>query len=289
MAARVPALERGIEVLLFLAAHPNEAQRGSTVAQTLGLSPATCHSILSCLAEAGMVTRDSAKTYSLGPVLAALGSAAQSCQEGLFEAREEIRTLAQRLGVPFSITVAVNDEMVTVDRALPPGPWEPRTVPSRVPLVPPAGLVYTSWLDPAEFEAWLRRHGRTDPTEIERYRQAAAVVRERGYAGGLETSQEQLATLLERLSDGSAEKERMVLARELVEVLRHGVDFISAPIFSSDGLVRLALAVLLPSESFVGDGFAELARELLAAASRVTVAIKGKAPCQSVGGPAGHQ
>jgi DNA-binding IclR family transcriptional regulator len=251
------------------------------VAQTLGMSPATCHSILSCLAEAGLVIRDSAKTYSLGPVLAALGTAAQSRQEGLFEAREEIRGLAERLGVPFSITVAVNDEMITVDRAIPPGPWEPRTVPSRVPLVPPAGLVYTSWLDPADFEAWLRRNGRTDPTEIARYRQAAAVVRERGYAGGLETSQEQLATILEKLSDVSAEKQRMTLAQELVDVLRHGVDFISAPIFSSDGMVRLAVAVLLPSESFVGDGFEELARELLAAATRVTTAIGGEAPSRS--------
>lgn len=278
MAVRVPALERGIDVLLFLASRPAEAQRGSTVAQTLGLSPATCHSLLSCLTDAGLIMRDSAKAYSLGPVLAALGSAAQSCQEGLFEAREEIRGLAKRLGVPFSITIAVNDEMITVDRALPPGPWEPRTVPSRVPLVPPAGLVYTSWLDPTDFDAWLTRHGRHDPTEMARYRHAAAVVRERGYAGGLETSQEQLATILERLSDVNSETARMALARELVDVLRHGVDFISAPIFSSDGVVHLALAVLLPSESFVGDGFAELARELLAAASRVTTAIGGKTP-----------
>ena len=42
--------------------------------------------------------------------------------------------------------------------------------------------------------------------------------------------------------------------------------------------VHLAFAVLLPSESFVGDGFAELARQLPAAASRVTVAIGGKMP-----------
>jgi len=278
MAVRVPALERGIDVLLFLASRPDEAQRGSTVAQTLDMSPATCHSILSCLVEAGLVLRDSAKTYSLGPVLAALGSAAQSRQEGLIEAREEIRGLAKRLGVPFSITVVINDEMITVDRAIPPGPWEPRTVPSRVPLVPPAGLVFTSWLNPADFDAWLGRYGRVDPMEMTRYRQAAAVVRERGYAGGLETSQEQLATILERLSDVDDEKARMALARELVDVLRHGVDFISAPIFSSDGLVHLALAVLLPSESFVGDGFEELARELLAAAIRVTTAIGGKSP-----------
>jgi DNA-binding IclR family transcriptional regulator len=145
-------------------------------------------------------------------------------------------------------------------------------------LVPPAGLVYTSWLDPTDFDAWLTRHGRLDPTEMARYRHAAAVVRERGYAGGLETSQEQLATVLERLSDVNSGTARMALARELVDVLRHGVDFISAPIFSSDGVVHLALAVLLPSESFVGDGFAELARELLAAASRVTTAIGGKTP-----------
>ena len=70
----------------------------------------------------------------------------------------------------------------------------------------------------------------------------------------------------------------MALARELVDVLRHGVDFISAPVFSSDGAAHLALAVLLPSESFVGDGFAELARELLAAAARVTAAIGGRTP-----------
>ncbi len=278
MAVRVPALERGIDVLLFLASRPDEPQRGSTVAQALDLSPATCHSLLSCLTDAGLIVRDSAKAYSLGPVLAALGTAAQSRQEGLFEAREEIRDLSGRLGVPFSITVAANDEMITVDRALPPGPWEPRTVPSRVPLVPPAGLVYTSWLDPSDFDAWLTRHGRRDPTEISRLRHAAAVVRERGYAGGLETSQEQLATILERLSDVNSEPARMALARELVDVLRHGVDFISAPIFSSDGAVHLALAVLLPSESFVGDGFAELASELLAAAARVTTAIGGKTP-----------
>ncbi len=160
MAVRVPALERGIDVLLFLASRPADAQSGSTVAQALGLSPAACHSLLSCLTEAGLIVRDSAKAYSLGPVLAALGSAAQS-------------------------------------------------------------------------------------------RQA---------------------------SDVNSEPARMALARELIDVLRHGVDFISAPIFSSDGAVHLALAVLLPSESFVGNGFAELTRELLAATSRVTAAIGGKTP-----------
>ena len=113
-----------------------------------------------------------------------------------------------------------------------------------------------------------------------RYRHAAAVVRARGYAGGLETSQEQLATILERLSDVNSEPARMALARELVDLLRHGVDFISAPVFSADGAVHLALAVLLPPESFVGDGFDELARELLAAASWVTAAIGGKAPAR---------
>ncbi len=278
MAVRVPALERGIDVLLFLASRPAEAQRGSAVAQALGLSPATCHSLLSCLSDAGLIVRDSAKAYSLGPVLAALGSAAQSRQEGLFEAREEIRELAARLGVPVSITVAGNDEVVTVDRALPPGPGEPRAVPGRVPLVPPVGLVFMSWLAPADFDAWLTRHGKHDPTEMARYRHAAAVVRERGYAGGLETSQEHLATVLEQLSDVNSEPARMALARELVDLLRHGVDFITAPVFSSDGTVHLALAVLVPAESFVGDGFAELARELLAAAARVTAAIGGKTP-----------
>ena len=265
-------------MLLFLASRPTEAQRGSSVAQALGLSPATCHSLLSCLSDAGLIVRDSAKAYSLGPVLAALGSAAQSRQEGLFEAREEIRGLAARLGVPFSITIASNDEIVTVDRAQPPGPWEPRALPGRVPFVPPAGLVYTSWLASTDFDAWLTRHGKRDPTEMARYRHAAAVVRERGYAGGLETSQEQLATILEQLTDVTSEPARMALARELVDLLRHGVDFISAPVFSSDGVVHLALAVLLPSESFVGDGFAELARELLVAAARVTAAIGGKTP-----------
>ncbi len=278
MAVRVPALERGIDVLLFLASRPAEAQRGSEVAQALGLSPATCHSLLSCLTDAGLIVRDSSKAYSLGPVLASLGYAAQSRQEGLFEAREEIRGLAARLGVPFSITIASNDELVTVDRALPPGPWEPRALPNRLPLVPPAGLVYKSWLPRADFDAWLIRNGKQDPTEMDRYRHAAAVVRERGYAGGLETSQDQLATVLEQLSDVNSEPARMALARELVDLLRHGVDFISAPVFSSDGAVHLSLGVLLPSESFVGDGFAELARELLAAAGRVTAAIGGKIP-----------
>jgi DNA-binding IclR family transcriptional regulator len=222
--------------------------------------------------------RNSGKAYSLGPVLAALGSAVHPRQEGVLEAREEIRQIAKNFDVPCLVAVAVNDEMIPVDRVVPQGVSEAFSFPSRAPIVPPAGLVYTAWLEPAAFDAWLKRHGRTDTSEISRYRQAAAVIRERGFAGGFENSQEQLIAIVDQMSDIADESERVRLARELVDVLRHGLDFISAPIFAPDGSVEVAIAALLPSESIASDRTEAVTNALLVACERVSTAIGGRRP-----------
>lgn len=277
MARPAPSIDRTVAVLNFLAAHPEEAFTLSELCRRVGITKATAHAMLNALADAGYLLRHpSDKTFTLGPALIAVGSAAAARRMEVVEyARDEMRRLAGALGVQVVATTAMGDEIVVLARE---GAAEPFRVTldvgQRLPLVPPIGTVFVAWLPPTEIDRWLRRAGR-DVTDdrLDRYRAAVDAVRRRGWSVGVEVPGALASgTRLEEL----AHDESLLLELEKAQTYR--LSHISAPVFGPDGSVVLALVLLGFPGLLRAEEVPELAERLVAAALTVTKSIHGRAP-----------
>jgi DNA-binding IclR family transcriptional regulator len=287
MARAAPATDRTVAVLNFMAVHPDTWFSLSDLARRLDLPKATLHAQVNALSIAGYLLRHPAdKTYSLGPALIAVGNAAASRQYEVVEfARDEMRRLADDLDVQVVASAAIADEMVLLARAgetLPVGMSV--QIGARIPLVPPLGTVFLAWSTPAEIDAWLRRVGPgTTEAELERYRQAVAAVRSRGYSLGLDPSaRTQLARALpDRNAVGEAIEalghEEYVLL-ELEHAASYRLSIVGAPVFGADGTVVLALSLFGFPASLTAEEVPRYGNRLLQATDAVSRAIHGRRP-----------
>jgi len=263
MARPAPATERTVALVTFLADHPGSSFSLSELARRLEMNKATAHSMLTALTSAGWLARHPIdKTYRLGPALIALSHATSNVERDLLGvARDEMRRLADDLGVQCVASTVIGDEMVllAVEGRVPaiglsaqPG--------HRVPLAPPLGTVFMAWADPATIDRWLRRLG-TDASEerLELYRRALATVRQRGYALGLEADAGvRLGAALAGLGAArSSRRARAAVAKitrqleldaeylllDLDPSASYRLSIIAAPVFGRDGNVAMALTL----------------------------------------------
>jgi DNA-binding IclR family transcriptional regulator len=176
-----PALSasRTITVLNFLAEHAAEEFTLSDLAARLDINLASSHALLSVLTEAGYVTRNPRlKTYSLGPVLVALGNAAVKRHPGIEHAHQEARRLTEELNLAVSVTALAGEDIAFLERVGEHLPHEVGVqVGQRVPMVPPIGAVFAAWHNT---EAWLERADDRPAMEA-----VLADVRARGWAAAL--------------------------------------------------------------------------------------------------------
>jgi DNA-binding IclR family transcriptional regulator len=276
-----------VDTLNFLAGHPGEDYTLSDLASRLGINVASMHAVLGVLAEAGYVSRHPRlRTYTLGPAVVALGTAALERHRAIDLARDAARDVARQTGLEVAVTAQAGDEIVFVARS---GRHSPRGIPvhvgQRVPLRPPIGSVFVAW-GPAE--GWLAQAD--DPGALSL---ALEAVRRRGYAVALQPDPRRaLAHALDELAARPADRG---LADDVVRLvnglngrtyqlvdLRPGEDYavsmIAAPIFGPSGEVVLALTL---------NGFDELvpAAEVVALGERlrdtglvVTKRTRGRPP-----------
>ncbi len=182
MARPALAATRAVAVLNFLAAHSEEQYSLSALATHLEINLASTHAVLGALAESGYVRRHPRlRTYTLGPSVVALGSAALERHPAIDHARDEARRLSEELGLGVAVTAVAGEEIVFLARA---GEHRPRGVGAqvgrRLPLEPPIGAVFVAWGDP---DRWLAHA--EDPDGMEA---VLGEVRERGWAVGLEAA-----------------------------------------------------------------------------------------------------
>lgn len=303
MARSSPSVERVVAVLNFLAAHPDEGFTLSDLARHLELSKATAHALLTTLSDAGYVLRHPTRlTYSLGPVLVALGNAAAGQSRALEFARDEMRDLAERFGLACLATAALGDEIVTLARSGMAGDLRALNdllpVGQRLPLVPPLGTVFEAWAPPEEIDRWLALVGRTaTDDETERYRAGLTAARARGYVVGLEADP---GATLGRALGQLADDERAARVRHAVEALvdelgheeyvlvdldpsaTYLVNHVVAPVFGPDGRVELALSFFGFRGRVSGRWVERSGRALRGACDRVTRAIHGREPDREV-------
>ncbi len=292
MARPAPAVERTVALLEFLSSHPNEAFSLSELARRLEMNKATGHAMVAALTDAGYLLRHPMdNTYSLGPALIAVGNAAGARQfEVVDYARGEMDQLSRELRVQCVASAAIGDEIVLLARS---GETEPLSlsvpVGQRLPLVPPLGTVFLAWESPDAIDRWLRRLGpRSGNTALDRYREAVATVRRRGYSLGLEPAPATSPRGRRTLRDAAVEvvedhpHDEYILL-ELENAAPYRLSHIAAPVFGADGRVALALTLMGFRHQLSAGEVPEYAERLRDAALAVTRSIHGRHPNEATG------
>ncbi len=128
--------------------------------------------------------------YSLGPAVIPLGEAASHQNRAVAIGRREIRLISEDLGLDVILTTVFDHSIVVVGKAsaaeLERNDLRVLYLSQRIPLAPPIGAIFVAWWDrrgstsgsPAAHDVWA-------PDRRQRYLDALAAVRERGYSGAV--------------------------------------------------------------------------------------------------------
>lgn len=284
MARPAPAIDRCIAVLNHMASRPTQQFTLSELARDLALNKATAHGMLNTLADAGYLIRDpDAKTYALGPALIAVGNAALSSTPAARLAEPRMAALSEEFDLECVASAAIADEIVILARAGTPRPLGINVEPGqRLPLAPPLGTVFVAWSGPEAIDRWLSHVGPDQgEADRDRYRQALATVRERGYSVALGGEGQQ--RLVQALQDagheprGSRGGQEYALV-ELAGTERYRINHIGAPVFGPRGEVTLALFLIGFRGQIAAEEVPRYADRLMAAADAVTASLRGRNP-----------
>jgi DNA-binding IclR family transcriptional regulator len=282
------AATRAISVLNFLAAHPADAFTLSDLAARLEINVASAHALLGVLTDAGYLVRHPRlRTYTLGPSVVALGSAALERHAAIDLARDAARDLAREVGLEVAVTAPAGDDIVFLARA---GEHQARGVSvhvgQRVPLAPPLGSVFVAWGDAAV--SWLAR-----AEEPDGMRAVLEGVRARGYSIALEAeARKGLWSALDHLADTPADARLRGSVDDLVTELGHGeyqvheldrartydVSMVAAPVFGTAGEVVLALTLVGFPAGLSAEQIASYGERLRDVALVVTKRSSGRVP-----------
>jgi DNA-binding IclR family transcriptional regulator len=243
-----PPTERVVRILDFLAAHPEERFGLSDLARRLGLSKPTCLGIVTSLTAAGYLVRDAYdKTYRLGPSLITLGHKAQESMRVSPAARDELRRLSGRFGVPAALSGVIDDRITLLELVAPPGARPGVEVGQSYPFAPPVGLMFVLWDDEAERD-WLAKEP-TLPlrTNSDRMNRVIAACRADGYlVERLTPGGRRLYSLMAGVSSNLPDELRALLGELVSDIgervylrdenntrgrARHDISVISAPVF----------------------------------------------------------
>jgi DNA-binding IclR family transcriptional regulator len=281
------AATRSAAILNFLAANPSEAFTLSDLAERLGVNVASMHALLNALTDAGYLTRHPRlRTYTLGPSVIALGTAALETHPEIDLARDAARELARETGLEVAVTTVAGDHIVFVARA---GEGSPRAVPvhvgQHVPFAPPLGSVFVAWGDEAQ---WLAR-----ADDAESLRPILTAVRGRGYSIALEAeTRKELGHALDDLASvpsddtlrGAVDRIVTDLGRREYQVIdldperAYDVSMIAAPVFGPGGDVALAITLLGFGPELAGSQVARYGERLRDVALVVTRRARGRVP-----------
>jgi DNA-binding IclR family transcriptional regulator len=191
-----PALSaaRALDVLDFLAAHPDETFTLSDLVRRVGVNVASMHALLAVLEQREYVSRDEDKAYGLGPMLVPLGYAARRRHAVIDAARHALESLAADLGVTGLVVAASDGEMVVIDEVAtvaPPHIARTRAIGRRIRMLPPIGGVFYAWSTDSAVEQWLESAPKAMQRHESDLRRWLTSIRTRGYAVGLETAARQ--------------------------------------------------------------------------------------------------
>jgi DNA-binding IclR family transcriptional regulator len=293
VAQRSQPAERVVRVLETLRASSDEGLRFAEVARSAGVSQATCHAILTTLADAGYVQREPAtKTYSLGPALVGLAAGAARSLRSARLTQPVLDDLAQRTGLACSAAEAVGDSITIVAVAVPPGREPTVHFGARVPFAPPFGAIHVAWSAVPDVDAWVER-ATSAAGAPDRLREIVRDHRRTGVAVAPSTPasaplREALAALATDPNAGEVRDRTIELlatidrldysAAELSDGDVLSVNTVTAPVFDADERVAFAVALHLAEPDVPVTRLRGLIDELRNTTHTMTVLIGGHAP-----------
>jgi DNA-binding IclR family transcriptional regulator len=283
-----------VRVLDYLAGHPTKRFGVSDLARRIGLSKPTCLGILTSLADAGYLVRDTAdKTYRLGPSLITLGHKAQESMRVSPAAREELRRLSARFGVTAALSGIIDDRITLLDLVAPAGARPGVEVGQSYPFAPPVGLMFVLWDEEAE-RNWLAKEP-TIPlrTHSDRLNRVIARCRDDGYlVERMTPGGRRLYSLMAGMSSNLPDELRALLGELVSDIgervylrdehqpegkrrpARCDISVISAPVY--DHYQRQAMVASMHiGKALTDNEIVERARALVETADAVTAQLGG--------------
>lgn len=271
MARSSPGVRRMVAILDFFADHPAQSFTLTDLVRALKLSRATCHALLAGLVDSGYLYRTHDKSYVIGPRLVAIGRIATEHFSPLQVAQPEMRALADEFEAICSAFFQEGDEVVTRARAasmsqlgwsIPQG--------TRLPLVPPFGVIYYAWSPSAEIAAWLDRQSpQPTPEQRESMLKSVAFAREQGFVFGVRNPGAPIYKgVPEQIYKGIA-SEFPILATALDPNQEYLLSNVIAPVFDAKHEVAFTLGLMGFTREYSGAMIERMGQRLRAACDRI--------------------
>ena len=150
---------RALAILDLLMANPTQAFGLTEMTRRLDLNKATCHAILTTMANYGfLVQHPQTKAYRLGPSIIAAGNAAFAQFPVLEYARPELEALQSDLSIGFAVTGRSKLHQVLLALYGHATPLiDSFQLGLRLPNTAPVAACFTAFSPARELEAWLSR------------------------------------------------------------------------------------------------------------------------------------
>lgn len=288
---------RALAILDLLMANPNEAFGLTEMTRRLNLNKATCHAILTTMANYGfLVQHPQTKAYRLGPSIIAAGNAAFAQFPVLEYARPELEAMQGDLDLGFGVTGRSKLHQVLLalyGRATP--LIDSFQLGLRLPNTAPLAACFIAFSPARELEAWLTRahesRGGYNEKLDQKLRVAVIGIRARGYEVTLKTRAEarfteELVKIHDAWSLTALESAANTFQHDLCDEYyqldriepgkRYEISTISVPVFAD----QEAPVVLFVAGSFDGPvsgaQIEEIAARMQEAADRVTRLARGQ-------------
>jgi len=277
-------------------ANPHQAFGLTEMTRRLNLNKATCHAILTTMANYGfLVQHPKTKAYRLGPSIIAAGNAAFAQFPVLEYARPELESLQQDLDVGFAVTGRSKQHMVLLALY---GKAQPLIdsfqLGLRLPNTAPVAACFTAFSPAKHLEAWLSRahesRGEYNEKLDQKLRVALIAIRARGYEVTIKTKAEvkltkELARIhtswsLTELED-AANRYQHDLCDEYFHLDRidpkakYDVSTISVPVFIENKLPVMCFVAGSLGGQVTGARIEEIAARIKASADRITALAEG--------------
>ncbi|WP_328799301.1 IclR family transcriptional regulator [Sediminihaliea albiluteola] len=288
---------RALAILDLLMANPHQAFGLTEMTRRLNLNKATCHAILTTMANYGfLVQHPKTKAYRLGPSIIAAGNAAFAQFPVLEYARPELEGLQHDFPVGFAVTARSKLHQVLLALYGHATPLiDSFQLGLRLPNTAPIAACFTAFSPAKALEAWLTRAHETRGGYNERLDQKLRVsviaIRARGYEVTLKTQAE--AELTEELTriqenwslselENATNKYQHSLCDEQYHLdridpkARYDVATISVPVFVYRDTPVMCFVAGSIEKPITGAQIEEIAARMKESADRVTALASGQ-------------
>ncbi|MEP1472224.1 MAG: helix-turn-helix domain-containing protein [Halieaceae bacterium] len=288
---------RALAILDLLMANPQQAFGLTEMTRRLNLNKATCHAILTTMANYGfLVQHPKTKAYRLGPSIIAAGNAAFAQFPVLEYARPELESLQSDLDIGFAVTARSKLHLVLLALYGSATPLiDSFQLGLRLPNTAPLAACFTAFSPAKQLEDWLTRahesRGGYNEKLDQKLRVSVIGIRARGYEVALKTRAEEeltreLARIHESWSLSELEEAANNYQRDLCEEqyhldridpkARYQVSTISVPVFVYKEVPVMCFVAGSFDSPVTGAQIEEIAERMKASAERVTRLASGR-------------